>query len=187
MKKTDISKTELLKQRKERKRQRKAEKRKKKIIRFAAKMLTLLFVMALLYVGVFTWLYNDNPHCDESNTYEYTAKCVDVEVKRKYSRGVFYMRRIYLEDGNFIAIPEKFFDGANENDIIGKDMTFRIYEKLGSAGEIVAEVGDEDGNKYLTLEEYNKQASDVRVMFTVILSVLALAVFIFAVIFWYDL
>jgi uncharacterized membrane protein len=186
MKKTDISKAELLKQRKERKQQKKAEKRKKKIIRFTVKLTAMLFVASLLYVGVFSWVCGDNPYCDESNTYEYTAKCVDVEVKRKYSRGVFYIRTIYLEDGNLIPIPEKFFDGANENDIIGKNMTFRIYEKLGSMGEIIAEISDEDGNKYLTFEEYNQQASDVIAMFTVISVVVALIICISAVSLWHD-
>ncbi len=68
MKKTDISKAELLKQRKERKRQKKAEKRKAKITRFAVKLSALLFVVILLYVGVFSWVLWDNPYCDESNT-----------------------------------------------------------------------------------------------------------------------
>ncbi len=185
MKKTDISKAELLKQRKERKRQKKAEKRKAKITRFAVKLSALLFVVILLYVGVFLWVYKDNPYCDESNTYEYTAKCVDVEVKSYYSRGTNYVWKLYFEDGEDIQIRESYFDDANESDLIGKDITFRIYEKDGSAGKIIAEIGDEEGNKYLTFEEYNKKVDDIRTLFAIIGGVFALIICISAVSLWY--
>jgi len=162
--------------------------RKKKIIRFTVKMTAMLFVVTLLYVGVFTWIYKDNPYCDESNTYAYTAKCVDVEARKiKAPRKADYIAwRLHFEDGEVIQVREVFFDGLDKNDLIGKDITFRIYEELGSAGEIIAEISDEDGNKYLAFEEYNKNVDDVRTMFAVIGAVAFLIICISAVSLWYD-
>jgi hypothetical protein len=188
MKKTDISKAELLKQRKERKRQKKAEKRKKKIIRFTVKLTAMLFVASLLYVGVFSWVCGDNPYCDESNTYEYTAKCVDVEEREiKLPRKADYVAwRLRFEDGEVIQVREGFFDGLDKNDLIGKDITFRIYEELGSAGEIIAEISDENGNEYLTFDEYNKSVKDIRTIFSVTGAIVFLIICIGAVSLWYD-
>ena len=189
MRKTDISKSELLKQRKERKLQKKAEKRKKKIIRFTVKMTAMLFVVTLLYVGVFTLIWGDNPYCDESNTYKYTAKCVDVEAREiKVPRKVDYIAwRLSFEDGEVIQVREVFFDGLDKNDLIGKDITFRIYEELGSAGEIIAEISDENGNEYLTFDEYNKSVKEIRTIFAVIGAAAFLIVCLSAVSLWYEI
>jgi hypothetical protein len=188
MRKTDISKAELLVQRKERKRLRKAEKRKKKIIRFTVKMSVMLFVVSLLYAGVFTLIWGDNPYCDESNTYKYTAKCVDVEEREiKLPRKADYVAwRLRFEDGEVIQVREGFFDGLDKNDLIGKDITFRIYEELGSAGEIIAEISDENGNEYLTFDEYNKSVKDIRTIFSVTGAIVFLIICIGAVSLWYD-
>ena len=188
MKKTDVSKAELLEQRKERKRRKKAEKHKTKIKRFIAKLSALLFVVTLLYVGVFSLIYKDNPYCDESNTYVYTSKCTDIiEVEQYTSRaGHSYIWNLHIEDGEIIQIHKNIFDGADKNDLIGKDMTFRIYEELGSAGEIIAEISDEDGNKYLTFDEYNERVTEIKILFAVIGSVFALIICIVALSLWHD-
>ena len=188
MKKTDVSKAELLEQRKERKRRKKAEKRKTKIKRFIAKLSALLFVVALLYVGVFTWVLGDNPYCDESNTYEYKSKCTDIiEVKRYTTRaGHSYIWNLHFKDGEIVRINKRIFDGADKNDLIGKNITFRIYEKLGSdGGEIIAEISDEDGNKYLTFDEYNEDVTEIKILFAIIGGIFALIVCIGAFSFWY--
>ena len=188
MKKTDISKSELLKQRKERKRRKKAEKRKKKIIRFTVKLSALFFVVILLYVGVFSWVLRDNPYCDESNTYEYTAKCTDIiEVERYTTRsGHSYIWHLHFENGEIIPINKNTFDRADKNDLIGENITFRMYEKDGSDGRIIAEIRDENGNEYLAFEEYNKDVKDIRTMAAVIGAVAFLIVCISAVSLWYD-
>lgn len=189
MRKTDISKIELLAQRKERKRLRKAEKRKKKIIRFTVKLTVMLFIVSLLYIGFFSWIWGDNPYCDESNTYKYTAKCIDVEVREiKVPRKVDYIAwRLSFEDGEVIQVREFFFDGLDKNDLIGKDITFRIYEELGSAGEIIAEISDENGNEYLTFDEYNKCVKEIRTIFAVIGAAAFLIVCLSAVSLWYEI
>ena len=148
----------------------------------------MLFVVTLLYVGIFSWVCGEKPYCSESNTYEYTSKCADIiEVETYTTRGGHsYIWKLHFNDGEVISLPESIFDTADKNDLIGKDMTFRIYEKDGSRGKIIAEISDEDGNKYLTFEEYNKTADEVRIMFTVIAVFVFLIISIGAVSLWYD-
>jgi hypothetical protein len=151
-------------------------------------MSVMLFVVSLLYAGVFTLIWGDNPYCDESNTYKYTAKCIDVEVREiKVPRKVDYIAwRLSFEDGEVIQVREVFFDGLDKNDLIGKDITLRIYEELGSAGEIIAEISDENGNEYLTFDEYNKSVKDIRTIFSVTGAIVFLIICIGAVSLWYD-
>ena len=151
-------------------------------------MTVMLFVVILLYVGVFSWVLRDNPYCDESNTYEYTAKCTDIiEVERYTTRsGHSYIWHLYLEDGEIIPINKNIFNVADKNDLIGENITFGIYEKLGSAGKIIAEISDEDGIEYLTFEEYNKDVKEIRTMFAVIGAVAFLIVCISVVSLWHD-
>ena len=95
------------------------------------------------------------------------------------------LRQAYVfEDGEVIQMPDNVFDGADKNDLIGKDITFRIYEKDGSAGEIIAEISDEDGNKYLTFDEYNQKADDIRILFAIIGGILALIICIGVLSLW---
>ena len=157
----NISKKELLKERKKRKIAKRKTKRQVALTSFFIKAACGLLSVILISLGALICQNQATPAVKEEDTFPYTGKCVDA-YKRTFKNGRHadtIKIEVHFEDGSRYRWSENTFSAAEIESMIGSNLVLTMGKRMDGT-VFPVEVRHENGYVYRTLEEYNTDQAE---------------------------
>ena len=163
----NISKKELLEERKKRKIAKRKTKRQAALTSFFIKAACGLLAVMLISLGALFCQNQATPSVTEEDTFPYTGKCIEAYKQTLYKRrGRSVIKiKVCFEDGSWHRWNENTFSDAEIESMIGSNLILTMGKRMDGT-EFPVEVRNENGYVYRTIEEYNTdQAESCRTTF----------------------